>query len=92
MGYHQSRDLRWTSSSDGLLSRKRLRVRLWRWAGDAAKETVWGETSIVKAWTGEGELRMLMGEAEEGEEQSSESDRLRLRTMIVRGASTRGRL
>ena len=71
--------VRWTSCSDGRLSRNRLRVRLFRCAGpdmlpspNMANELLCG-----------GEDDVEEADDERGDEQSSDADRLRL-SVIVR--------
>lgn len=79
---------RWTSSSDGRLSRKRFIVRLCKWAGDARDAR--DEMPMRAGLRGEGELNEkeeVEDEevVDEGDVHSSESDRLRLRTILKRG-------
>lgn len=89
--------LRWTSASDGRLSRKRLSVRLGRCAGVTARDD--GEAKAKDGWWRRLKLKRLLlllsGRGGDSVEllakESSESDRLRLRSPIVVDGGSQGR-
>lgn len=73
----QGLDVRWTSSSAGLLLRNRLSVRLSKCAGPDMLRL-----NMAKGLLRGGEDEVDEAEDDEGDEQSSDEERLRLRAIV----------